>query len=315
MTQAVSDANAAQILTYGPLDEAGQYAYLEVAASWATGDSVLKMPVGTRILPEQVLPISALATEPYILRDAADPSVPLEQQQNLQAVGMQAMLGYALIAGSQPTGLLLIFYREPHMFTPAETQPLLALAGQIAVTLRNQQLVREQQQARQQLDEINRRLTGQVWQQYARERGQNVRKVDVGPGVQPNLSAVAELTVPVLIHGQEVGRLRLEDAAPDREWKSNERALIEAVAGEVAIAIENARLIEQTERRAQREARLNQIAQQLRQATDIHTILQTATEQLSLALDTSHAQAQLGTPQGVRAQHNGEHESTPDDTN
>ena len=34
MTRAVSDASAAQILTYGPLDEAGQYAYLEVAAHW-----------------------------------------------------------------------------------------------------------------------------------------------------------------------------------------------------------------------------------------------------------------------------------------
>jgi len=64
----------------------------------------------------------------------------------------------------------------------------------------------------------------------------------------------------------------------------------------VAVAIENRRLFEQVDRRAQREARLNQIAQQLRQTTDIHTILQTAAKQLSLALDTSHAQAQIGTP-------------------
>ena len=101
----------------------------------------------------------------------------------------------------------------------------------------------------------------------------------------------------VLIHGQEIGVLRLEDAAPDREWKPNEKALIQAVAGEVAIAIENARLIEQTERRAQREARLNQIAQRLRQTTDVQSILQTAIEQLGLTLNTSHAQAQLGASQ------------------
>ena len=194
------------------------------------------------------------------------------------------------------TGRLLIAYHEPHMFTPAETQPLQPLAGQIAVTLRNQQLVREQRLAREQLDEINRRLTGQVWEQYARDRGQAVRRIDVSPGVQADLSAASELTAPVLIHGQEIGMLRLEDATPDRAWTPNEQALIQAVAGEVAIAIENARLIEQTERRAQREARLNQIAQQLRQTTDVGSILQTAAEQLSLALDTSHAQAQIGTP-------------------
>ena len=84
------------------------------------------------------------------------------------------------------------------------------------------------------------------------------------------------------------------------------------MAGEVAIAVENARLIEQTERRAQREMRLNQIAQQLRQATDIDSILQTAAEQLSLALDTSHAQAQLGAAQPGARRRNGGQESTPD---
>jgi GAF domain-containing protein len=217
----------------------------------------------------------------------------------MAAMGMRAMLGYALVAGSQPVGMLLIVYRESHMFTPVETQPLQALAGQIAVTLRNQQLVREQALARQQLDEINRRLTGQVWEQYARTRGESVRKIDVGGGMSLDSGAplARTLAAPVLIHGQEIGVLRLEDAAPDREWTPNEQALIQAVAGEVAIALENARLIEQTERRAQREARLNQIAQQLRQTTDVHSILQTAIEQLSLTLDTSHAQAQVGASQ------------------
>jgi GAF domain-containing protein len=220
---------------------------------------------------------------------------------------MRAILGYALVAGSQPVGMLLIMYREPHMFTPSETQPLQALAGQIAVTLRNQQLVREQALARQQLDEINQRLTGQVWEQYAHMRGQSVRKIDVGAGMLLDSGAPAArpLAASVVIHGQEIGMLRLEDAAPNREWTPNEQALIQAVAGEVAIAIENARLIEQTERHAQREARLNQIAQQLRQTTDVQSILQTAIEQLSLALDTSHAQAQVGTSQPKPRRSNG----------
>ena len=246
------------------VDEAGQYAYLEVAASWARENNPQVLPTGTRILPDQTPPLPASASEPYVIRDAADPSVPPAQQQIMAAMGMRAMLGYALVAGSQPVGMLLIVYREPHMFTPVETQPLQALAGQIAVTLRNQQLVREQALARQQLDEINRRLTGQVWEQYARTRGQSVRKIDVGAGMSLDSGAplARTLAAPVLIHGQEIGVLRLEDAAPDREWTPNEQALIQAVAGEVAIAIENARLIEQTERRAQREARLNQIAQQ-----------------------------------------------------
>jgi GAF domain-containing protein/HAMP domain-containing protein len=297
LTKAVPDASAAQLLLYGPRDEAGQYIYFEVAASWAADNSALLLPAGARVSPEQLPPIPTLANEPYIVRDAADPATPLEQQRILSALHMRAMLGYALVAESQPVGLLLMVFRAPHAFPLAETQPLQALVGQVAVTLRNQQLVREQALARQQLDEINRRLTGQTWQQYQRAAGGLTRKVDVGPNTldQADISPLpATLSRPVLIHGQEIGVLRIEDAAPDREWTPNEIALVQAVAGEVAIAVENARLMEQTERRAQREARLNQISQQLRQATDIQSILQTATEQLSLALDTSHAQAQLG---------------------
>jgi GAF domain-containing protein len=313
ITLAVSDASLATVLIYGPRDEAGQYAYLEVAASWSADENAMRLPAGTRVSPEQVAPLMPTATEPCIIRDATDAAGPADQQAIMHRLGMRAMLSYALLAGSQPVGLLQLAYRDPRTFTPTEIQQLQALAGQVAVALRNQQLVREQHLAHQQLDEINRRLTGQVWEQYAQLRGQAVRKIDVGPGVQFAQPAAAELTAPVMIHGQEVGRLRVEDAAPDREWTPNEKALIEAVAGEVAIAVENARLIEQTERRAQREERLNQIAQQLRRTTDIQTILQTATEQLCLALDTSHAQARLGGAPPAAQQPNGQHAEAEED--
>jgi GAF domain-containing protein len=214
----------------------------------------------------------------------------------MQEMGVQAMLAYALLARSQPMGLLVITYREPHMFTPAETQPLQALAGQIATTLHNQQLVHEQTLARQQLDEINRRLTGQVWQQYVRERGGVVRRIDVSPGVPRNVSAPlqSELAAPVVIHGQEIGVLRLEDATPDREWTSTEKALLEAVAGEVAIAIENARLIEQTQRDAQREQTISAITGQIHSTTDVTKLLQITAAELRRATGSVRAVVRLG---------------------
>jgi GAF domain-containing protein/HAMP domain-containing protein len=293
MAQAVSDASAAQILTYGPRDEAGQYAYFEIAAHWTKDATGTNLPIGTRVPPEQVLPLLPVGSEPHIIRDANAATMAPEQQQLMQVLRMRALLSYALVAGSQPIGLLLIAYRDPRMFTPAETQPLQALAGQIAVTLRNQQLVHEQAQARAQLDEINRRLTGQAWEQYTRTRGQAVHKVDVGPGVFHD-AFPSELAAPVLIHGQEVGRLRLEDADPDREWTRNEQALIQAVAGEVAIAIENARLIEQTERRAQREQTISAITSQIYAATDVRKLLQITAEELRRATGSARAVVKLG---------------------
>jgi GAF domain-containing protein len=295
MTKGVPEAAAAQILTYGPRDEAGHYAYYEVAASWSHTSDERLLPVGTRTGPDQVPPVPALASEPFLIRDAADPALSPEQQQMLQAMGMRALLGYALVAGSQPVGLLLMVYREPRQFTPAETQPLQALTGQVAVTLRNQQLVREEANAVKQLDEINRRLTGQAWNEYAHATGAVMHQEDAGPTADTNSEiAPIVLTAPITIHGEEVGILRLEDADPDREWTRNEQALIQAVAGEVAIAIENARLIEQTERRAQREQTISAITSQIYAATDVRKLLQITAEELRRATGSARAVVKLG---------------------
>ena len=109
------------------------------------------------------------------------------------------------------------------------------------------------------------------------------------------LNIAATAFMPLTLGNRWVGLIIVSWREP-HDFTAGEQRMYQSIASQVAMAIENRRLFEQTQRRAQREARLNQIAQQLRQTTDIQSILRTATEQLSLALDTSHAQAQIGTP-------------------
>jgi GAF domain-containing protein len=176
----------------------------------------------------------------------------------------------------------------------AETQPLQALTGQVAVTLHNQQLVREKANTVKQLDEINRRLTSQTWNDYARATGAIVHKEDAGPTAYGNADlAPAVLTAPITIHGEEVGILRLEDADPDREWTPNELALTRAVAGEVAIALENARLIEETEKRAQRERTINRITSRIRNAPSIDQMLAVAAQELRAETRAARSVAEI----------------------
>jgi len=66
------------------------------------------------------------------------------------------------------------------------------------------------------------------------------------------------------------------------------------VAGEVAIAIENARLIEQTERRAQREQTISAITSQIYSATDVKKLLQITAEELRRATGSARAVVKLG---------------------
>ncbi len=225
------------------------------------------------------------------------------------------MLALPLVVSETPLGALVIGYRAVRLFDADQIQVWMTLARQIAIVLQNQQSLRASRAALTQLDQVNRQLIGKAWQEYTRTTAGGLRKVKLGYGVPPEAAEVplpSAVAAPVVVSGVEIGALRLEDVAPDRVWTPNEVSLLQSIAGEVSLALERARLIEQTERRAEREARLNRIAQRLRQTTGIRAILQSATEELSTALDTSHAQAQLGTSKSVAPRRNGEHESTPD---
>jgi GAF domain-containing protein/HAMP domain-containing protein len=299
VTSAAPGADQAAFILFGPKDARGQWSYLESLATWALDEAGVPLTSGTRY-PIERLPAVRYITPgtPYLVNQIDAPGIDADIQAFMQALNLKTMLTVPMSVGPTLLGVVVIGYRQPRTFTDDEIRTLLALSSQATVAVQNRLLLAETQAALQQLDTINRRLTGQAWRDYTRPAGGMVRLTDVGPGVSVTSTAQPDggLTAPIVMRGETIGTLSLQDFNPNRAWSTNEIALVNAVANEVAIAVENARLIEQTERHAQREARLSQIAQRLRQATDIDSILQTASEELGRALETSHAQAQLGTP-------------------
>jgi len=71
--------------------------------------------------------------------------------------------------------------------------------------------------------------------------------------------------------------------------------VMQTMADQVAVAIDNARLFEETQRLAQRERTISQITSKLRSALDLETILQTTVQELGQALGSSEAIVRLGT--------------------
>jgi len=67
------------------------------------------------------------------------------------------------------------------------------------------------------------------------------------------------------------------------------------VADQMALAIENARLFEQTQSRAARERLIRGITDRIRGAVDVESILQTTVQEIGKALGASHGLVRLGT--------------------
>jgi hypothetical protein len=90
-----------------------------------------------------------------------------------------------------------------------------------------------------------------------------------------------------------IGAIGFEGDAPDHSWSPEDLAVVEAVTNQVALALENARLFEEAQRRASREQLARQITDKMRRAADMDSLMQISIREMAAALGTSSAFVQL----------------------
>jgi GAF domain-containing protein len=102
------------------------------------------------------------------------------------------------------------------------------------------------------------------------------------------------LGVPLTLGGRVLGVMAVQSYTTPRLYDEHDRDLLTAVASQAAIALQNARLFGEAQRRAQRERQIYEITTKLRRSPDIATILQTAVDELGHALRADRALVRLG---------------------
>lgn len=93
------------------------------------------------------------------------------------------------------------------------------------------------------------------------------------------------LAVPLKLRGQVIGTLSLHEVRRRRQWTSGDIALVETIAEQVALTVENLRLMDETQRRATHERLLGEVTGRMRETLDVETVLRTAVDQVQQALD------------------------------
>jgi len=90
----------------------------------------------------------------------------------------------------------------------------------------------------------------------------------------------SEITIPIKFRGQTVGILDVKSKKGNRQWTQDEITLLEAAAERAAFALENARLVESSQRRASRERAIGEISTKIGAVSGLEAIMQTAVEEL-----------------------------------
>jgi two-component system, NtrC family, sensor kinase len=100
-----------------------------------------------------------------------------------------------------------------------------------------------------------------------------------------DLEIKSMLAVATRYQGEVNGVIGLHQCDREREWTDWERQLLEGVASQLAIAINQAKLYSQTRRQAEQESLLRLISNQIRSTLDLKTILQTAVREIRQLLN------------------------------
>lgn len=98
-----------------------------------------------------------------------------------------------------------------------------------------------------------------------------------------------------MIRGQDIAYLDIRSANEKRVWDPNEIAVLEATAERAALALESARLLEVSQKRAFKEQVIGEISSKISSAINLENILQTALREMGRILPGAEISIQVET--------------------
>jgi GAF domain-containing protein/HAMP domain-containing protein len=301
------------------LDDKKEYAILQAANSEG-GQRMLGRGHRLRVGQVGIVGYATGRGEPRIALDVGKDAVFFD---NPDLPYTRSEMALPLKIGDRVIGALDVQSMEQSAFTDEDVELLSTLADQVAIAIENTRLFSETRLSLAELQTLHRQYLQQEWARVVDESGKTGYRYEQGKliplpdVVKPDLwntieesgqavllndareeeaqetSVNKSLVVPISVRGQVIGMLNLGKPSHVAHWNEDEINLVKTVADQVGLAIENARLLEQTYSRAEREHAVADITAKLRASNDPQVILQTAVRELRQALGAKTAQVTI----------------------
>ena len=296
------------------VDDVGEYAVLRAA----TGEPGRRMLEGGHRLKVGEVGIVGHVAGTGRPRIALDVGADAVHFDNPHLPETRSEMALPLRVGGRVIGVFDVQSEQPAAFDEDDMAVLQTMADQLAVAIENARLLQEMQQAMQEMEAASGRYTRQTWREVSQREelavGYRYRRLGVEPAVehppearqawvkgQPVVSSksaegdygqgAASAAVPIKLRDQVIGVFGLRSR--EGGIPADTLALIEDVADRLALALENARLLEETQRHAVRDRLIAGITARVRASMHPETILRTAVRELGEALGTDRAVVQL----------------------
>lgn len=273
------------------VDERGEYAVLQAANSEG-GQRMLARGHKLQVGKVGVVGFSAGMAEPRIAQDVGADVVYYD---NPDMPNTRSEMALPLIVRGKVIGVLDVQSTEANAFQREDVEVLQILADQIALAIDNSRLLLSSQSALEELEVLYGEQVSQAWKQ--RLTGQEI-SYQYNPVGIPRSSAAElweekdsdghRLTQEISFRGQIIGQIDLLRETDYENWTEDEKILVEEILEQTALALENARLVDQIRLRSDQIQLLQEITAMAATLQDEHDLLAQISQKLYEGLGLLH---------------------------
>jgi GAF domain-containing protein/HAMP domain-containing protein len=300
------------------VDEARRYAYLQATNSEG-GQRMLarghRLELGTGLV--------GTVAQTGKTRIALDVGTDASFFNNPDLPDTHSEMALPLSVRGRTIGALDVQSTKAGAFTESDANTLSILADQVAIAIENARLFGETQLAREEAENLYAQVLSREWSAFVKQEekigyrktglgGRRISKPVDSEEIREALSKgqviVVEskdnkeqpsIAVPVKLRGQTIGVLNIKAPVKNRRWSKDEVTLAQAVSDRLALALDNVRLLQESQRRAAKEAKIGEVTAKIGSSINMSNVLQTAVEELGKALPGSEVLIQFGEEQDI----------------
>ena len=306
------------------LDDTGRNAQL-VSSTGDIGRTLIQQRHSIGVGSQSVIGQATLRNI-HVIAQTTDQSAVHQRNEFLPSTVLEA--AFPLRVGNQVIGALDLQSKLNFELTEGDLFTYQSLANSVALSIdnvrqfetatqriqENQQLAEQARQALKEVDRLNKRLMEQAWSEYLYDHEEHVglnidfesntteentawtsaltQALEDGNLIQSINEDERVIAIPLKIRGQVIGAMEFE-LGEDGNIDPNDLNLIQEVSERFGLAAENARLVEESQRVAQREALINEIGSRLQATNNIESTLTEAVRSLNNILNANRVSIKL----------------------
>jgi GAF domain-containing protein/HAMP domain-containing protein len=280
------------------LDTAGEYAVLSAANSEG-GKKMLERGHRLKVGETGLVGFVTGTGKPRVALDAGADAVFFNNPDLPQT---RSEIALPLHAGDQIIGALDVQSTEPNAFQQEDINILSTLADQVSIAIQNAQQFDATRKALNESEILSRQFIQTGWQQFTKSRNLlgirhtgaraallhrrngKEKQEDLFDGSSAPWNARgATLSLPIKLRGEVIGSVDVR--TPDsRPWDQDELEIVTAIIERAALAMENARLLAESQKRAAKERIIGEISSKISMQSEINELLKTAAQELGRSL-------------------------------